>query len=102
MLTTTAQSSRKPVGLLSETDCAERVGRLPLNHLDPSDRVIAAQAIAEGLTVITRDEGIGALDARVLCSADAPKFLCPHTNGRSGEQRLPAIPLRRLKSECDC
>lgn len=44
----------------------ERAGRLPLTHRDPWDRILAAQALAEGLTVITRDEGIGELGAAVL------------------------------------
>jgi PIN domain nuclease of toxin-antitoxin system len=31
------------------------LGRLPLHHRDPFDRLIIAQALAENLTVVTRD-----------------------------------------------
>lgn len=36
-------------------DHALRVGRLPYHHTDPYDRMIAAQAKAEGLTLITHN-----------------------------------------------
>ena len=36
-------------------------GTLPGEHRDPFDRMIAAQAIHEGLTVITRDPALGAM-----------------------------------------
>ncbi len=45
---------------------AERAARLPLVCRDPWDRVLAAQAILEGLTVVTRDPVIAALGARTL------------------------------------
>lgn len=35
---------------------AAAAGRLPLHHRDPFDRMIIAQALAEGLTVVTPDE----------------------------------------------
>lgn len=35
---------------------AAAAGRLPLHHRDPFDRMIIAQALAEGLTVATPDE----------------------------------------------
>ena len=34
---------------------AEVLGRLPWHHRDPFDRMLAAQAQAEGLTLVTRD-----------------------------------------------
>jgi len=34
---------------------AERAGSLPSLHNDPFDRMIVAQAMAEGLTCVTRD-----------------------------------------------
>ncbi len=34
---------------------ASRVGSLPLHHRDPFDRLLAAQAEVEGLTLVTRD-----------------------------------------------
>ena len=45
-----------PIGELAiSSDHARRAGRLPLHHRDPFDRVLIAQAQAEGLTVVTRD-----------------------------------------------
>jgi len=42
--------------LLSITaDHAYAVGELPMHHRDPFDRLIIAQALLEGLTVVTRD-----------------------------------------------
>ena len=34
---------------------AERAAALPLHHHDPFDRILVAQAQAEGLTLVTRD-----------------------------------------------
>jgi PIN domain nuclease of toxin-antitoxin system len=34
---------------------AEALGRLPWPHRDPFDRMLVAQALAEGLTLVTRD-----------------------------------------------
>ena len=31
-------------------------GRLPGHHEDPFDRMLIAQALAEGLTIVTRDK----------------------------------------------
>lgn len=42
---------------------AEQAARLPLAHRDPWDRILAAQAIAENLIVITRDQRIASLGA---------------------------------------
>ncbi len=41
-------------------------GALPQHHGDPFDRMIVAQAQAEGLTVVTRDERIALYDISVL------------------------------------
>ncbi len=43
--------------LLSE-DSALRVGRLPPIHSDPFDRILVAQAISMGMTILTPDEGV--------------------------------------------
>ena len=40
-------------------------GRLPHPHRDPFDRMIAAQSLRHGLTVVTRDEMLAALGASV-------------------------------------
>ncbi len=36
-------------------DHAERAGALPPHHRDPFDRMLIAQAIVEGLTIVTHD-----------------------------------------------
>jgi PIN domain nuclease of toxin-antitoxin system len=36
-------------------DHAERAGSLPPHHRDPFDRMLVAQALAEGLTLVTHD-----------------------------------------------
>lgn len=45
---------------------ADLAARLPSVHKDPWDRILAAQAITEGMTVVTRDPRISALGATVL------------------------------------
>lgn len=45
---------------------AVRAGLLPGDHRDPFDRLIAAQALAEGLTVVTCDPAFAAFGCRVL------------------------------------
>ena len=45
---------------------ALRAGLLPGDHRDPFDRIIAAQALAEGLTVVTVDPAFAAFGCRVL------------------------------------
>lgn len=40
-------------------DHARSAGRLPLHHRDPFDRILIAQAQAEGLTIVTRDRTFG-------------------------------------------
>lgn len=45
---------------------AVRAGQLTGSHKDPFDRMLAAQAITEGLTVATLDPAIAALGAKVV------------------------------------
>lgn len=45
---------------------ADLAARLPSAHKDPWDRVLAAQAISESMTVVTRDPRVAALGATVL------------------------------------
>ena len=40
------------------------VGRLPALHRDPFDRLLVAQAITHGLTILTPDEAVRAYPAR--------------------------------------
>lgn len=47
-------------------DHAMRAGWLDGSHRDPFDRMLAAQAMAEGLVVITNDDEIEALGADIL------------------------------------
>ncbi len=39
---------------------AELVRALPLHHRDPFDRILVAQAIVEGMTIVTRDALVAA------------------------------------------
>lgn len=43
-----------------------RSGMLPLAHRDPFDRILAAQALVEGLTVVSADPALAALGAPVM------------------------------------
>jgi PIN domain nuclease of toxin-antitoxin system len=52
--------------LFVRDDHAVRAGLLPGAHRDPFDRLIAAQALIEKLTVITRDTEIAAFGCRTL------------------------------------
>lgn len=45
---------------------AERAGGLPLHHRDPFDRMLVAQAQAEGLMLVTRDDAFAAYEVAVL------------------------------------
>ena len=47
-------------------DHAVRAGLLPASHRDPFDRIIAAQAMIEGLTIITRDQAFEAFGCGTL------------------------------------
>jgi len=49
---------RLPVGF----DHAERAGALPLHHGDPFDRLLIAQALVEGATLVTSDRRMEAYD----------------------------------------
>jgi PIN domain nuclease of toxin-antitoxin system len=42
------------------------LGHLPLHHRDPFDRLLAAQALSEGVRMITGDRRIGRYGVRVL------------------------------------
>ncbi len=45
---------------------AATTGALPLHHTDPFDRMLIAQAMAEGLTVVTHDRGFAAYGVPVV------------------------------------
>lgn len=45
---------------------AEQAGCLPLHHHDPFDRMLVAQARAEGLTLVSRDPAFDLYDVKVL------------------------------------
>lgn len=45
---------------------AVAAGRLPRHHDDPFDRMLVAQAVAENLTLVTRDRRIAEYDVAVL------------------------------------
>jgi len=40
--------------------------KLPLHHRDPFDRMIIAQALVNGMTILTSDDAFGAYPVRVL------------------------------------
>jgi len=56
---------RLPVGF----DHAEQVGTLPLHHGDPFDRLLIAQALVEGATLVTSDRRIQAYDVPRLAAS---------------------------------
>jgi len=45
---------------------AEQAGKLPMHHRDPFDRLLIAQARAEGLTLVTRDQHIPRYDVAIM------------------------------------
>ncbi len=45
---------------------AAAVGELPMHHRDPFDRLMVAQAIAEGMAILSVDEILRAYDVPVL------------------------------------
>ncbi|MEU8256390.1 type II toxin-antitoxin system VapC family toxin [Micromonospora inaquosa] len=47
-------------------DHAIAAGRLPAIHRDPFDRMLVAQALHEGLTLVTRDDRIQKYDVAIL------------------------------------
>jgi PIN domain nuclease of toxin-antitoxin system len=44
------------------------LARLPLLHRDPFDRMLVAQAVSEGLTIVTRDPAFDDYDVRVIAA----------------------------------
>ncbi|MEM1115045.1 MAG: type II toxin-antitoxin system VapC family toxin [Bacteroidota bacterium] len=44
----------------------DEVARLPLHHRDPFDRLVIAQAVVEGMPVVSRDGEFGPYPATVL------------------------------------
>ncbi|MGE4425891.1 MAG: type II toxin-antitoxin system VapC family toxin [Solirubrobacteraceae bacterium] len=54
----------RTLGLTAEHGLA--VAGLPLHHRDPFDRLLVAQARAEGMTLVTADERITAYDVATL------------------------------------
>jgi PIN domain nuclease of toxin-antitoxin system len=46
-----------------------RVAALPLHHKDPFDRVLIAQALVEGLTLITTDPVMRMYEAPIIWAA---------------------------------
>lgn len=54
------------IHLAVEQRHAVAAGLLAGEHRDPFDRLIAAQALGEGLTVVTRDRAIGSFGCAVL------------------------------------
>ena len=49
-----------------QLDHATRAGDLPLHHRDPFDRMLVAQSLIEGLTVITRDGAFAQYGCKTL------------------------------------
>lgn len=45
---------------------AEQLAALPLHHRDPFDRILAAQAMSEGMTLVTADASFDAYDGLAL------------------------------------
>ena len=49
-----------------DEECALLAGRLPRIHADPFDRLLIAQAIVHGMTILTPDPEIAKYAVRVL------------------------------------
>ena len=47
---------------------AEQAGNLPMHHRDPIDRILVAQALAEGLVLVTRDAFIPLYGIRTMAA----------------------------------
>jgi PIN domain nuclease of toxin-antitoxin system len=45
---------------------AEKAGQLPFHHHDPFDRMLIAQALTEGLTIVTSDRVFSGYKVKVL------------------------------------
>jgi len=59
-------ASSGTLGLPVEHAHALQVARLPPHHRDPFDRLLVAQAMVEGLPILTADPQLGAYDVEVL------------------------------------
>ena len=49
---------------------AQQAGSLPMHHRDPFDRMLIAQAQAEGLTIVTQDSAFPAYGVRLIEASD--------------------------------
>lgn len=56
-------------GLAIEHAHALRVAELPRHHADPFDRLLIAQALVDGLTIVTADPAFDAYDVPVIHAA---------------------------------
>jgi len=58
---------KQPFERLAMTvDHAFKVAELPTHHRDPFDRLLIAQCLVEGLTIVTHDEDIAKYDVPIL------------------------------------
>jgi PIN domain nuclease of toxin-antitoxin system len=48
------------------TQYAEAAAKLPLHHRDPFDRMLVAQSMVEGLTLVTADRRLSGYDTKTL------------------------------------
>ena len=55
-----------PIGLFH----AQQAGSLPTHHRDPFDRMLIAQAQAEGLTIVTQDSAFPAYGVRLINASE--------------------------------
>ena len=60
------REARGIVSLAIDEESALHASRLPLLHRDPFDRLLVAQAIVHGMTILTPDPIISAYPARTL------------------------------------
>ena len=66
-LTTTVEDvgfAQLPIALFH----AEQAGNLPMHHKDPFDRMLVAQAQAEGLIIVTKDGNIPRYGVRTMAA----------------------------------
>ena len=66
-LTQLLEDEREQLGLVSlriETAHLVRVARLPFHHRDPFDRLIAAQALAEDVAIVSADASFDSYGVR--------------------------------------
>jgi PIN domain nuclease of toxin-antitoxin system len=52
--------------LAMTVDHAFKVGELPMHHRDPFDRLLIAQCLVEGLTLVTHDGDIAKYDVPII------------------------------------